>query len=228
MTVKQHPAFGVWNGYAPAGGPKAMPYEFDFSVDAEIIADLLDENTRGVMGFVQGMYVDNSDNPNPFTIIFKITNQRIVVPANSQGTYPILAPDQTAFVASTTPGDGIKVLVQFLNVPTAYTQWGPISVNANISPTEAVSITDASTTLAVASTSQQILAANANRKYLYIENPTSEVESLWINYGGAAQEGVDSVELTPGESLSFGGVLPSDAIEFIAVTAGHVIIVKEG
>lgn len=213
-------AFGIWNGYAPKAGPKALPYDFDFEGDETLTGDLLTENLRGNMEFVQGMYVDNSDNAVAFKITFGITNMRVVVPAFSQGMWPVLAPDQTTFAASLVGGGGGTVHVQFMNVPIAYTQWGPVTVNAAISLTPPVAnFTDFSANTTAAE-SKQVVAANAARKSIIIQNPANNVESFWINFGAAAQQGVNSIEITPGGSYnSLIGPVTGQAITIFSVNS---------
>jgi len=214
MTAIRRNAFGVWNGYAPSpeSGPKALPYRFDFSATNRIEGDLLNENTLNVMQFVQGMYVDNSDNAVPFTLLFRVTNQRIVVPANSQGTYMVLAPDQTQFVASMSSAPGRFVDVLFLNVPTAYTQWGPVEVNATIEPRPLVApASNFGGTIAVANVAQQLFPANTIAVRRWVQNPSSNVGVLNINVGGG------QIELTPGQSYDTGaGPLDVTKWEIIA------------
>lgn len=213
-SVLKRIAFAVWNGLAPAEGPKALGMTFDFSVNASYHDNFLQENTGGNFQFCQGIYVDNSDNPNPLTVKFSMTQQRIVVPALAQGMWPVMAPDQTDFVISTTPGNDkngnpLKINVQFLNVPTAYTQWGPITVNsavtvnASLIPVAAVAADFSSAT--GAGVSQLLFPANANAKRRTVQNPSQNIDSIFINFGGvAATNAPPSVEITPGSSYDTG------------------------
>jgi len=227
MNAVNNAAFGVWNGYAPASGPKALPYRFDFTTEAIIRDDFLSLNVLGVLQFVQTIYVDNQRNPNPFTIIFGVTNQRLVVPALTQGFYAVMAPDQTTFVASTTPGVGVLVDVIFMNVPMPISQWGPISVTANVSPVFVGDFEDRSGTVAVGGTSQQLAAANANRRGLIVQNPTSQLGSIWINFGAAAAADLTSIEIAPGGQWQSGSYVTTQAVNIVAADTGHVFIAKE-
>lgn len=225
-AVRGKPAFGIWNGYAPASGPKAMPYTFDFSDTTLITDNLLDENTRGIMQFVQGMYVDNFDNPTPFVITFDVTAQRIVVPANSCGTFPVLAPDQTGFRA--TQSQGTIVYVQFLNVPTAWCIWGPVTVNTV--PVAPASGNLSGGGIALSGVSEILLAANVNRLGYIIENPPANVNSIWINFGVGNPAAADqtSFEISPGGYFPPNGgfVFSTEQINVVG-TPGDLVVAKE-
>lgn len=194
-------AFGIWNGLAPKAGPKSLPYTFDFSTDGVISDDLLTENLMNEVQFVQSIYVNNRDNDVEFRIVFAITGQEIVVPANASGIWPVFAPDQTSFVATMAPQAGRIVKVQFLNVPMPLTQWGPISVTvdnvtATFTPTIAASTNNDSGSAHASST---LFNANPNGLRRIVQNPSSNINSIFINFGGqAASDAGSSIEITPG------------------------------
>lgn len=77
-------------------------------------------------------------------------------------------------------------------------------------------------------TSQQVIAANAARKGLVIENPSSESESLFVEFGAAADTGGTSIELLPGGSLDQNArIVSTQSVNLNAATTGHKYIVKE-
>src|SRR5215471_10432281 len=90
MSARQ--GFPVSNGYAPAGGPRALPITFDFSVTSPQSTDLVQEIEANVINMIQSVYVDNSLNANAFTIVFDQTNQRLTVPAGATGIWPVITP----------------------------------------------------------------------------------------------------------------------------------------
>lgn len=206
----QRTAFGIFNGMAPVTigpegqqlpAPKCLPYRFDFSSVSEITDDLLTENISGELKFVQSVYINNRDNDVEFRIKFAVTNQEIVCPANCTGIFPVFAPDQTKFTGTMTAQANRIVEVLFLNIPMPLTQWGPTTVNianvtATFTPTKGA-FSDASNTTTPA-TSTILFASNANAIRRVVQNPSSNVESLWINFGGAAASSSDSIEITPG------------------------------
>ena len=98
------------------------------------------------------------------------------------------------------------------------------------------SFTDRSGTITLGGTSQQLMAANANRRRFIIMNPASAAgqgigvtESLFFNFTSAA--GVNtgaSMEITPGGWYDSGiGTVTPEAITITAATTGHVFIAKE-
>lgn len=115
-------SFGIANVVIPRGGPKCVPWNMDFSGVGQHVVDLslLVQQTR--IEYVQCIYVDNADNANPLTIKMDLTNQRIVIPAHTQGYYPILQPNNPVITFSTTVA-AVVVNVQFLNVPVQPANW---------------------------------------------------------------------------------------------------------
>lgn len=231
MTTVKGAGWPVSNGYAPEGGPKALPISLDFTTAAAIIVDLVQEVASGAINMIQSVYVDNSNNLSPLTILWDQTAQRIVVPPTAQGMFPVITPkDNPRFQASS--AGAVVVGIILLNVPMPLTQTGPITLNvANVNPpiTNAV---NRGGFIAAGGVSQQLVAANVNRRRLLVENPTTEVESLFINFGanatlnGAAAP--DSIEITPGGYFdSSNGPISGEAVNIIAATINHKIIAKE-
>ena len=89
-------------------------------------------------------------------------------------------------------------------------------------------LTDGSGSIAVASTSQQIFAANASRKYLLIQN-ISDTE-MWIDFG------IDAVEAQPSLLLIANGgsfvaesqFIPTEAVNIICASNTKEFVAKEG
>ena len=123
--------FPVSNGYAPQGGPRALPLSFDFTNVASYSLDLVQEVERNEINMVQSIFVDNGNNANTLVIIFDQTLQPIRVPAGAQGIWPVITPkDAPRFVISTTQA-AVVVNIILLNVPMPLTQWGPVAVTVN-------------------------------------------------------------------------------------------------
>jgi len=99
-------------------------------------------------------------------------------------------------------------------------------------------LTARSSTIAAGGTSQQLAAANTDRRYLLIQNPASAAgqgivtaETLYVRFGASAA-GVNngtSFELAPGASLVIeGGFVSTQAIQVNATTIAHAFIAVEG
>lgn len=223
-------SFPIGWGYAPSGevgGSKAIPMDFDFSTLASYEVDLYREGARGDFGIPQGVYVDNADNANAVVITVAGTNQRLTIPAGASGTWPFLCTMQPAFTIASTPSAGLSVSVILLNVPVPLVSWGPFTVNASISAIAQGTLTDQSGTIALGGTSQTLAAANANRLYLYVQNPPDQVEPLYVNFTDAAGADV-SIELLPGAYWDSKNFVSTEAVTVVAATTGHPFIAKEG
>lgn len=123
----QRPAYTIYNGLAPKQGPLAVPVDLDFETGTdEHLIDLFQETTLGTLDYVQSVWVDNNDNEFPLQIDVNISNQRLIVPAQFQGVFPILCSPGSALVVSTTPPtEGVlRVRMLLLNVPMPIAAWG--------------------------------------------------------------------------------------------------------
>jgi hypothetical protein len=221
-------AFAVSNGFAPKQGPKCLPVALDFTGAVTSIAlDFLTEEETGQIDFVQGLWIDNFDNPSPLLIFIQGTEQRIVYPALGQGYIPITAlrAGQLKMVVET--AGNVEVQISLLNVPMAPATNGPINVTANISGIDPTvgTYTDHSQPVGTG-VSFQIIAANPARKQLIIGAPSTNVGSIRINFTAPASA-ANSIELLPGGWYnSLGGPVSGEAITFLgAVTDG--VIAKE-
>lgn len=231
LNPGSHHTFPVFNGYAPAQGPKALPVTLDFTVDTTIVIDFTAAEESNGISFVQSVWVDNSANPNALNLFFDVTQQNIVVPAFAQSVFPIIATLKSKCTASTLAVVPTLLRAIFVNVPMASEMWGPATVNiasVNLNPIQGVFI-DRSGVIAAIGVSQAIMAINAGRKRFFIQNPSSAIESLFFNFTGAAVVGgPGSLELLPGGSYdSSMGPVSTEAIAVAAATAGHVFIAKE-
>ena len=117
-------SFRIFNGYAPREKPKSLYLPLDFSVNTEIQVNLFDDNSRGKLAFVQGAFVDNYDNNAPLYIYVGVSQQRLVVPATKQGTFPLFAPGQSTFRFVTQAANPLLVGIHMLNVPVPLAVWG--------------------------------------------------------------------------------------------------------
>jgi hypothetical protein len=85
--------------------------------------------------------------------------------------------------------------------------------------------TNRSLAITTGGTSEQLMAANADRINFVVQNPSSEIESLFINFGAAAHPtSGNSIELAPG---GYWIGTSTDAVNVVAATTGHKVIAKE-
>ena len=89
-----------------------------------------------------------------------------------------------------------------------------------------ITVTNKSGTITSGGTAQTAAAAK-QRVYLFIQNPSTETESLFFSTDTTAVAASPSVELQPGQSATFLFAVPETAISVIAATTGHKFTVKE-
>lgn len=107
----------------PKIGPKMIPVLLDFSLNDGYLADLSNMQSNNQIDSVQTLYIDNSATGNSaITVTMQGTNQKIIVKANTQGYYPVLAGTVLQFTFESTASTAI-IPVYMLNVPIAPFQW---------------------------------------------------------------------------------------------------------
>ena len=114
-------AMKIANGYAPRNGPLGITKRLEFTASVgEIAFDLYKEESSNDIEFIQSVWVENQNNPNPLEIEFLGTNQILKVPANTQGIYPAIAPNPVVVTCRTTAGNNLNCKVILLNMPMPY------------------------------------------------------------------------------------------------------------
>lgn len=223
----------VPNMRLPKQGAQALSIDVDLTKNTALDGSFQEAFESGMFDFPQSVFIDNSGNPNAFTLTFTgvpPAGQQIIAAAGTQGFYPISpAMGDPNFTVAT--AGGVKVPVIFYNVPLPYFVWNTAPVG---SPAGGAFVARDGN-VAVGGTSQVLAAANPARKQIVIENPLTAAgqgiaaaESLYINFTGAA--GVDngtSIELLPGGSYISGSPVSTQQITVNATTNGHVYIAKE-
>lgn len=151
--------------------------------------------------------------------------------------------DEADFTPTVTPGTPMMgarddagtdtVAEDKLGVP-RITEFRALHVNlrsaagAEVSPgTSAVAVTDRSGMITNGGASQQIAAANANRKGFDFYN-RSETDVLWLEIdGNAAVQDSPSIPFMPGAFRIWDSAIPSGAINVIGATTGSKFSAKE-
>ena len=114
-------AFGIANVLVPAGGPKCIPIDVDFTAVASVILDGTTIVAQGKIEYLQGVFIDNSANLNNVSLTMSSTNQVIICPKQSQGYFQIMVPDPPQIIAATPIG--IVIPMFFYNVPIQPNVW---------------------------------------------------------------------------------------------------------
>ena len=79
-----------------------------------------------------------------------------------------------------------------------------------------------SSTITLGGTSQELVAYNFDRRYLFIANPNLTIK-LYVRIGtvDAEEAGVGDIPIYPGGSLTFKEWITPDAIEIFSTLTGH-------
>jgi len=115
----------IGNSTLPPEGPRAVPYTLDFSLTAGYtinVSDLLSSGPgKPGLSAIQGFYADNSASTTSLVITASTTQQKISVPASSQGYVPILSP--TSGTITVQSAGGVVVYLDIYNVPLPAILW---------------------------------------------------------------------------------------------------------
>lgn len=129
----------VLNNKFPCDGPQVVNLNLDFSTAIQNIADLTNLVQRGLISDVQALYIDNSQNGNPISVLVNITNQTLTVPAGAQAYLPALTQQPTYTFTTGAVGDVVRAFA--LNIPVLPCVWdtaqgGGGSATGNVNITE--------------------------------------------------------------------------------------------
>lgn len=88
-------------------------------------------------------------------------------------------------------------------------------------------LTNGSGSITTGGTSQQIFASKSDRRYLLIQNISTE--NLWFNFGTAAVQDQPSIKLLPNASFVMeSNFVDTQAVNIIGATTGSKFVAKEG
>lgn len=144
---------------------------------------------------------------------------------------------QTQLPAALGAGGGVKVdVVSIASVEVANDAGNPLSVSGNVGIVGTANVNvlantgpmlNRSGTITTGGVSQQIMVANANREYLFVQNLSTE--NLFINFGAAASIGQPSMKIPPdGSFVMESKFVASDAVFIAGATTGSAFTAKEG
>jgi len=235
--------FSVANMIVPSEGPKVVPVIFDFTGIDSIEVDGSQMVQQGQMKYVQTVYIDNSDNGDPVSIISDVTDQRITCPANSQGNFNLFMPNNPRFTVETT--GAVILTIFFCNFPLIPAVWSAVDtggvaahvivdsgtldevtlVGAVTEITDPVTIAETpsalhyvETTLALTGGDDIIVAAAAGEYGGTIVNPVGN-NTVTVNMAGASAL-VSGIPLNAGGSIVFDGC--TNAIHIAGTAAQSV------
>jgi hypothetical protein len=111
----------VFNAAVPKEGPKAIPLVLDFTAVQTIQVDLTQQQQSARISFLQGAFIDNSQNMSPLSIQSGQSQQVVTIPPQSQAFMPLLLPNPPIFNAATLGSAKVTIIV--LNVPMDIAVW---------------------------------------------------------------------------------------------------------
>ncbi len=195
----------IWNGIVPAGGLKALRAVADWSTGASFTIDLTLAQQSGQLTNVQSLYMDNSQNDQPATLIVQGTLARYTLPGNWQGVLPILSPIPPVFSVQSS-GTGTTVFY-FVNAPLPCLTWPGTNATFHF---------DGSGNLLVSDQALDATISNGavNTQQLPQVSPYSEAV---INFNAA---GDTSLIAAPGAGLR----LRIYGLEFLTAGATNIIV----
>lgn len=110
------------NQQMPKEGPRSVPFLFDWTSGNTYEANLINFQNQQKISIVQGMWVDNSTNPNPMTCFNPATGQTVTVLGGYQGYFPVLAVNPVDLFFSSAAGAHTTQVILY-NVPIAPATW---------------------------------------------------------------------------------------------------------
>lgn len=193
------PSFEISARSHPSQGARCIQLPFDFTIVTQIAGDFLLELENGHIDFMQSVKIDNSANPSPFTLRFPgigTLGDKIVVPPNTQGVYPITVPHGKVSYIGSSVG-GVIVPVNFYNIELPYYQASSIAPPSPI-PIAAIYVAKSGV---VTGADQIIMFANSTAIRRVVQNSPANNNSIFINFGAAATANSNSLEVQPGQSF---------------------------
>lgn len=234
------PAIPVDTGKTPKNGAKAIPVSYDFSVQASYTTDLTYSKTQGRMEIFQSLMIDNSAGSQGVTVTMPATGQKMAVPPNSQGLFPIFAGGSPVFTVASQGNQVVNIFYSDAPIPSA-TVWSTtlasVTIGGTITTADTIldatvtnnkvqtleteapaTIVDHSGTITVGGVAQTAANANATRRGYLIQNLDAG-ENLYVRLGASAViDGPGSYLLPPYASLLGVG---TQLINVIAATTNH-------
>jgi hypothetical protein len=103
--------------------PKIVPVVCDFSQQESYSVDLSLLQSRDFIKSIQGVFADNSLNTSDTTsITVTSSNQELIIPSKSQGTFPLFVPGQAQFTITSSGNVLVKLFfTNFMLMPMVWT-----------------------------------------------------------------------------------------------------------
>jgi hypothetical protein len=138
----------VFNMTLSGKGPKVVPQMIDMRTASSVEVDLSPLIQNNNMDFISGFFFDNTENNEDLIVVSDGTNQRLVLPAGTQGYLPSLTPNNPKYIISAANIPGEIIPFYFYNIPLLPYIWpqgsgGGSGGNVNIEEVGGNPVTDA-------------------------------------------------------------------------------------
>ena len=150
----------------------------DFALDSEFEINLQHIQSQAFFPLCQTLYVDNSLGSTALTITISSSGQVIVAAAGTQGYYAAVCPNP---IAMTFASSGVQIAtVLLLDAMVTGAVWSAAPASVVITPVTSSTVS-APGPVAVGVVAVELLAANALRKRMVLQN--TGLYPLWILFG---------------------------------------------
>lgn len=233
--------FDVFPMVLPEEGPRTVPDRIDFLANETQEIDLSQLTGNKWLDYVSGVYIDNLGNTGAITLTCSGSNQRVTVPADYAGYFPLLLPNPPKVLLQHTATE--TVTFQWYNIPVfpllipGASHGGGGTANSNIEsiggipvdgsgnlPVKQVTPILASLSLALSGASETIVTAGQANNYLIIQNPvgnatvTISLSGDDASLGGITLIADSKIELSRGVGNNVTAI--GTAADFLIIYAG--------
>lgn len=101
----------------PAGGPKCLPIDLDFTATTDYSLDYQNMQQRGFLDMLQTLWVDNYPSSQLLTIYVPSTRQTLRIPAGAQGYFTVLSANPIRLEISKAATEAVTCQVTLMNFP---------------------------------------------------------------------------------------------------------------
>lgn len=231
----------VFNMTLSGKGPKVVPQFVDLLTASSAEIDLSPLIQNGNMDFISGFFFDNTASAVDLIVRTDGVNQKLLLPAGTQGYLPSLSPNNPKFIITAASSPGLIIPFFFYNIPLLPYIWpnasgggggGEVDITAinGVAPTDEwltdtqlratpipVSVTSTAPTLvdyslALSGASETLVAAGDAENYFIVYNPIGNAD-ISVNLAGG-DASISGIPLPAGSSIELqGGVASAVTID---------------
>ena len=203
----------------PCEGPENITIDLRFDLDPAQLVDLSRLQSSGKWSGFETLYIDNSHNPSAVDIFCHVSLQTMTIPPLSFAYMPLIVPNPPKVDFTSTGGAIVRInILNFFLPPVIWSPTTPPGGGGGggggivqVTPVNKSGVTPA------------VIAANAARKWVIIDNPISAGAILRIDFGGGG-----IIELGIGAIYETGIAIPLGVINITSAAPGQAFSAYEG